>query len=155
MVQIIISVNMLQFNPAANLPMSVIKSALSDISNFLTIFVSMILGLATVGFLIFSTEVEMFQTFHSSVLTIFLIISGTNKMGEIYTIHPFLSTYFLFMVSEIVKHISFWILLGIFLDHFSREYKIYQASVNKEKGAFFYLHAVISEKWHMVKTIRK
>lgn len=152
--QIFISMNMLQFNPAANLPMSVIKSASGDISNFLTIFVLMMLGLATVGFLMFSTDIEMFHTFHSSVLSIFWIISGTNKMSEIFTRYPFISTYFLFMVSEIVKHISFWILLAIFFDHFSLQYKIYLDSANKDRGSFFYLHLVISEKWHMVKTIR-
>ena len=117
--------NMLQFNPAANLPMSVLRSALGDIKNFMAVFLSMLLGLSTVGFLIFGTEVENFRTFHASMLSIFLMIAGRSNIAEIFEIHPFLSTYFIFLVSEIVKHILFWILLGIFFDHFSREYQIY------------------------------
>lgn len=114
----------------------------------------MLYGLSVFGFLVFGSEFKDFSTILSSTQAILFIVFGIGKTEGYLTTYPYLTTLFMFLVGEILKHISFWILLGIFIDNFSPEYDIYLKSPNRDQGLIFFLRNVLSEKWRDVKQKR-
>lgn len=74
---------LLQFSAAANFPILIIRSAFSDIINFLCIYGIMIIGEMLSGYLLFGMNIAKYSNLHESGFTIWQMIMGAGGNEEV------------------------------------------------------------------------